>query len=149
MKKIIEEMVKRINKNIENNILLITGPKMFTCVIYNHLTNNDTIPETELNIKHCDFLKFIDENNNAINHFVHSFYIQKNNLMKFHFQGYNKNMLYKNEIYYNKVDNFNIYHESSENMNVSHEIKKEHYCNKCMFKSFNNVSHMAHAYFCK
>jgi mannosyltransferase OCH1-like enzyme len=153
MKKIIEEMVKRINNNIENNILLITGPDMISCVIYNHFTNNDVMHGTELNIKHCDFLKFIDENNNSINHFVDSFYIQENNLINFHFPGYNTSMLYRNEVKYDNIINFNIYHELTENidisMNVSHEIKKEHYCNKCMFKSYNNVSNMAHAYFCK
>uniref|UniRef100_A0A6C0EU80 Uncharacterized protein n=1 Tax=viral metagenome TaxID=1070528 RepID=A0A6C0EU80_9ZZZZ len=153
MKKIIEEMVKRINNNIENNILLITGPNMMTCVIYNHLTNNDMMPEIELNIKHCDFLNFIDENNNSLHHFIDSINIQKNNLMKFHFPGYNKNMMYRIEKKYDNIVNFNIYYEPTENidisMNVSHEIKKEHYCNKCIFKSYNNVSYMAHAYFCK
>jgi hypothetical protein len=152
MKKIIEEMVKRINNNIENNILVITGPNMMTCVIYNHLTNNDTISEIESNIKHCDFLKFIHENNNSLHHFIDSINIQKNNLIKFHFSGYNKSMLYKNELKYDNIVNFNIYYEPTENIDISLNVyrdKNEHYCNKCMFKSYNNVSYMAHAYFCK
>jgi mannosyltransferase OCH1-like enzyme len=145
MKKIIEEMVKRINNNLENNIYMITGRLLMTHVIYNYLANTN---ELNLNIKHNYFIKIINDNNTVIKHFFHSNQINKS--IEFTFKGYKNSMLYQNKKKFDLIENSNIYYEENTANNANTAINENvYFCKKCMFKSFNNISYYAHAYFCK
>lgn len=118
MKKIIDEMVNRIHQNIENNILLVTGPKLITDVIYNYFTNSK-IYNLELHITHDSFLKFIIKNNSPpifFESYVLTILLKQ---FLFNFNGYNDHMLYYNEIKYDRIENYNIYFQNYKNVLIS------------------------------
>lgn len=119
MKKIIDEMVNRIHQNIENNILLVTGPKLITDVIYNFFTNSN-IYNLQLNITHDLFLKFIIKYNTSpifFESYVLTIILKQ---ILFNFNGYQDYMLYYNEIKYDRIENCNIYFQ---NIKKSYKIE--------------------------
>ena len=100
MLNIIKEMVKRIN-NKEENIFLVTGPTLFTDVLYNTISNSN-VYNTKLHISNNDRRHFFMSNKNFMNglilyendktlHFRDKFIQVINN--------YNESMLYNNDKY--------------------------------------------------
>ena len=108
IKKIIDEMVNRILNSNENNILLITGPKLMTDVIYNHFTNS-TIYNSYDNLIDGTIRKFIENNNHPVKYFETFTLCCKLKLFSFRFDNYDEKMIYYNEIKYDYINNFNIY----------------------------------------
>lgn len=108
MKKIIDEMVKRIHMNTETNILIVTGPKLITDVIYNHFTNDNkynTCSNVELDI----VLQLIINENKISRRFFETWQLRKQNVLKFKFDEFREDMLYYDELKYDQIYNMNIF----------------------------------------
>ena len=93
VKKIIEEMVRRINNN-EQNIFLATGPTLVTDVIYNFI-NNSNIYNVTKNVSKIDRETVFKANNNYMGGLLVDEY-NKDIKSKFLFtmKNYNSNMMY-------------------------------------------------------
>jgi len=116
-KKLIDEMVNRIIDMKEINILLVTGPYLFTDVIYNHFSGLNIFNSYE-ELNNEIFLEFILKNNKPPILFETYFLCEKLKIFSFVFYGYHKNMLYYNEKEYDIIDDFNIYTHEKKNTNI-------------------------------
>jgi len=110
VKKIIEEMVRRINNN-EQNIFLATGPTLVTDVIYN-LVNNSNVYNVTKNVSKIDRETVFKTNNNYMNGLLVDEYNKfiKSNFL-FTMKNYNSSMMYnennqKYKVTYNKPTPF-------------------------------------------
>jgi len=110
VKKIIEEMVRRINNN-EENIFLATGPTLVTDVIYN-LVNNSNVYNVTKNVSKTDREAVFKSNNHYMNGLLvdeYNKYIKSKFL--FTMKNYNSSMMYnennqKYKVTYNKPTPF-------------------------------------------
>ena len=126
IKKIIDEMVNRILENKEINILIITGPYLVTDVIYNHFTGLDIYNVYE-EIHHHTFFDFILKYRD-LNIFHETYYLcEKLNFFDFRFDGYDKKMLYYDEVEYDNIIDFNVYKNKI--------LKKQDNIDSCYFYS--------------
>lgn len=98
LKKMIDEMVNRINNNV-NNIFIATGPTLFNDVIYNHI-NNTNIFNTNIKTRIEDRgYTYIEKLSLMNGHIIEE--DKNNNKSKFKIimDNYNVNMIYNNDIY--------------------------------------------------
>ena len=136
IKKIIDEMVERINTNNETNILKITGPHMMSDVIYKHFTNVD-IFFLHKNLSHDSFLEFIINKNKSKKTFFETYFLIQNKLFNFRFDGYQTNMMYYNDLHYEHIPGYNIYSENIEKIIIDTITNNEaKYVN---FTNYNNL----------